>query len=137
MRDEDSVLFRLTPPKGERRESTLSWFVGELENQLSVKGFAPIRRKVSGLGYGVLSYAAFQGHISLFVLWPARDDVSSWQIRTRYHRRWLKRLIWPAPPENAIEEMESIRGRIHRFLLAQEAEMIQWMSAEDAERRLH
>jgi hypothetical protein len=134
MQDEDSVVFRLSPPAGE--ESALAWFVRQLEDELKSRGITPIGRKVSALSYGVLSYPAPPSHISIFVLWPARGDISSWQIRTRYGRRWLTRLVRPVPPHDMVEQMERIRDWIQRFLLTHDANQIQWMSAADAEQRL-
>ena len=135
MNDEDSVIFRLSPPIGQE-ETAIAWFVGQLENELQFRGLKPIGKKLSKLGYGAISYPAPEGHISVFVLWPARGDSSSWQIRTRYSRPWLRRLLRTAPPTEGVEQTERIRDWIQRFLLTHEAEQIQWMSAADAERRL-
>ena len=135
MQDENSVVFRLSPPAGQEK-AVLIWFVGELDNELGSKGFGPIGRKVSALSYAALSYPAIGGHISVFVLWPARGDTSSWQIRTLYFRPWLSRLLQAAPPKDAVEKMDRIRDVIHRFLLSHDANQIEWMSAVDAEQRL-
>jgi hypothetical protein len=135
MQDEDSVVFRLSPPAGEEKNA-LTWFVRQLENELESRGITPIGRKMSALSYGVLSYPAPPSHISIFVLWPARGDISSWQIRTRYGRRWLTRMVRPVPPHDMVERMERIRDWIQGFLLTHGANQIQWMSAVDAEQRL-
>jgi hypothetical protein len=135
MRNDDSVVFRLSPPAGEEK-AALTWFVGELDNELESKGFAKIGRKVSALSYAALSYPATGGHISVFVLWPARGDASSWQIRTLYFRPLLRRIFRPQPPQDAIDRIEGIRDRIQRFLLTHDATQIQWMSAADAEQML-
>jgi hypothetical protein len=135
MKDEDSVVFRLSPPAGQEK-TALAWFVGQLENALESRGITPIGKKVSSLSYGVLSYPVSQGHISIFVFWPARGDVSSWQIRTRYGLRWPRRMFRPVPPEDMVEQMERIRGWIERFLLTRDAHRVQWMSAAHAEQML-
>ena len=135
MRDEDSVVFRLSPPAGEEK-TALRWFIGELDNELESKGFATIDKKVSALSYAALSYPAIGGHISVFVLWPARGETSSWQIRTLYFRPWLRRIFQSQPPQEATDRIERIRDRIQRFLLTHNATQIQWMSAADAEQML-
>jgi hypothetical protein len=135
MQDEDSVVFRLSAPEGQEK-TALTWFMGELCNELESKGFAPIGKKVSTLSYAALSYSARGGHISVFVLWHARGDASSWQIRTLYFRPWLRRIFQAQPPQDSVEQLECIRSCIRRFLLARDAHQVQWMSAVDAERRL-
>lgn len=128
-------MFRLSPPAGEEK-TTLKWFIGELGNELESKGFATIAKKVSALNYATLSYSAIKGHISVFVLWPARGDTSSWQIRILYFRSLLRRIFRPQSPQEAIDRMEGIRDLIQRFLLTHGATHIQWMSAADAEQML-
>jgi hypothetical protein len=135
MRDEDSVMFRLSPPAGEEK-TALGWFVAKLDNELESKGFASIRKKVSALSYAALSYPATGGHISVFVLWPAGGDKSSWQIRTLYFRPLLRRIFRSQPPKEAIDRIAGIRERIQRFLLTHDAAQIQWVSAAEAEQML-
>src|ERR1039458_9454852 len=120
MQDEDSVAFRLLPPAGQEK-TALTWFVAQLENELESRGITPIGRKVSSLSYGVLSYSASLGHISIFVFWPARGDTSSWQIRTLYFRPWLRRIFRAQPPQEPIGQIERIRDWVQRFLLTHDA----------------
>jgi hypothetical protein len=135
MQDQNAVVFRLSPPAGQEK-TALTWFIGELGSELESKGLAPISRKVSALSYAVLSYPAVGGHISVFVLWPERNDASSWQIRTLYFQPWLMRIFRAQPPGEAVDEIERIRDWIQRFLLTHDALQVQWMSSSDAERRL-
>jgi hypothetical protein len=135
MQDEDSVVFRLSPPVG-KEKTALPWFVEQLEDELESRGIRPIGKKLSDLSYGVLSYPASHGHISVFVLWPDRSDLSSWQIRTLYFRPWLRRILRAQPTQKTIAQMECFRDWIQRFLLTHDASQIQWMSAADAEERL-
>jgi hypothetical protein len=135
MDDEDSVVFRLSPPVGNEK-TALTWFVGHLEDELESRGITPIARKVSSLNYGALSYAASHGHISVFVLWPVRGDISRWQIRTLYFRPWLTKIFRPVLPKDMEEQMARIRDWTQRFLLTHNATQIQWMSAADAEQML-
>jgi hypothetical protein len=135
MQDDDSVVFRLKAP-AESEHSPLEWFVSELEKGLVSVDLSPTSRKVSNLGYGALSYSVSKGHISIFVLWRACDDTSSWQIRILYFQSFLNRLFQLATPTDVIRKKEDIRQTVHRFLLSQAANSVQWMSATDAERRL-
>src|SRR5438477_6682389 len=53
--DHDAVTFRLPLTDQIQEQSALAWFVKQLENEIRGKGMAPVGRKVSKLGYGVLS----------------------------------------------------------------------------------
>src|SRR6267154_4197809 len=123
---EDSVLFSLAPPEGQG--DAIEWFVAQLESELTGKGLALIRAGVSELSYGVLSFTAAQGHVSVYVLWPARGNKTSWQIRTRYHRSWLRRLLLIPPPAAAVEQLERTRDWIQRFLITHDAQGMRWKS---------
>src|SRR5438270_9223162 len=107
MKHENSVTFRLSPPMG-RGMLALEWFLQLLEAELKSRGFIAVGKKLSGLSYGVLSYPATHGHVSVFVLWPVRGDQSSWEIRTAYFCSWLKRVFRTEPPGDAIQQLERI-----------------------------
>ena len=121
---------------GEWKEE-INQLLNLLRDKLQSSGFICTAPKVSAFPCG-----SFKGSLSgrtflLFLLWPLEGARRSGQIRIRYARPVLLRILGlRGIPASAFRQANEIRSAVGEVLETLEATDVEWTGEEDAELRL-